>query len=76
MITNGSSNSFTTKDWVNSIKDVPVYAYNPTEVDIEPTHPRRLVVDDTESITLGPAQELHPRQHANPRTLLRAKKNR
>ena len=29
---------------------------------------------DDESITLGPAQEIGPRQHANGRTLLRAKK--
>jgi len=29
---------------------------------------------DEESITLGQAQEMRPRQHANARTLLRAKK--
>jgi hypothetical protein len=31
---------------------------------------------DAESIPLGPAQEVHRREHANPRALLRAKKAR
>ena len=31
-----NSNSFTTKDWVNSTKDTPVFAYNPTESEIKP----------------------------------------
>jgi len=31
-------------------------------------------MDDTESITLGPAQGLHPRLHANPGTMMHAKK--
>src|SRR5215469_2327560 len=31
-------------------------------------------MDDSESITLSPAQELQPREHANPNTLLVAKR--
>jgi hypothetical protein len=31
---------------------------------------------DSESISLGPAQEIHLREHANSRTLLRAKKEK
>jgi len=37
-------------------------------------NPVRAAAADDESITLGPAQEIRPRQHANGRTLLRAKK--
>ncbi len=33
-------------------------------------------VADEESITLGPVQEIRPRQHANPQTLLRSKKSK
>lgn len=33
-------------------------------------------IADEESITLGPVQKIHPRQHANAKTLLRSKKSK
>jgi len=37
MVNNTSSNSFTTRDWVNSTKDTPVFAYNPAEGESRPS---------------------------------------
>lgn len=57
-------------------------ALEPYDSPFAAAHPsvagRRNVVraSDEESITLGRAQEVHPRQHANARTLLHAKKHR
>jgi hypothetical protein len=33
MIEQNTSNSFTTKDWINSTKNTPIFAYNPAEVE-------------------------------------------
>lgn len=37
MTDRANSNSFTTKDWMNSTKDIPVFAYNPAEIQIKPS---------------------------------------
>ena len=50
--------------------DAPFYAVHPDVAGRR--NPIRAI--DEEPITLGAAQELHPRQHADSRPLLRAKK--